>query len=95
MLLFHFIDSEHIHAILRALAAVSSHAYYVQMAVAWAVAECYVKQPQATLPYLERYALDDFTHNKAIQKITESRRVSAEDKAMLRAMKRKPARPRT
>ena len=33
--------------------------------------------------------LDDFTYNKAIQKMLESYRVSAEDKEMLRGMKRK------
>ena len=33
--------------------------------------------------------LDDYTYNKAIQKMLESYRVSAEDKEMLRGRKRK------
>ena len=35
-------------------------------------------------------ALDEWTHNKAIQKAVESRRIPAEQKDRLRAMKRRP-----
>jgi hypothetical protein len=38
---------------------------------------------------LQENNLDDFTHNKAIQKIRESFRVSKEDKEMLNGLKRK------
>ena len=59
------------------------------MAVAWAVSIAYVKYPAVTEAYLHRSHLDDFTYNKAIQKATESRRVSEADKQRIRAMKRK------
>ena len=39
--------------------------------------------------FLLKNELDDFTYNKAIQKMLESYRVSAEDKEMLRGIKRK------
>ena len=42
-----------------------------------------------TLAYLRDSRLDDWTYNKALQKITESYRVSPEGKAQIRAMKRK------
>lgn len=62
--------------------------YYVNMARAWYVAEALVKQPTATLALLERrpLALDAWTHNKALQKARESRRVPSELKAHLRAL---------
>ncbi|MDD3221332.1 MAG: DNA alkylation repair protein [Clostridia bacterium] len=63
--------------------------YYVQMAVAWAVSVFYVKLPELTGAYIESNHLDDFTHNKAIQKICESYRVTKEEKVFLRTLKRK------
>ena len=62
--------------------------FYVQMAVAWAVSVCYVHFPERTEEFLKRHRLDTFTHNKAIQKIRESCRVSREDKERLLSLKR-------
>lgn len=47
------------------------------------------KYRDKTLAFLKTTALDDWTYNKAIQKMLESYRVSPEDKILLRAMKRK------
>ena len=45
-------------------------------------------QRERTLRFLETDSLDRFTHNKAIQKTIESRRVTDEDRAALRALRR-------
>ena len=74
---------------LKILQAMKHEDYYVKMGVAWAISIFYIKQPQLTLPLLQENNLDDFTHNKAIQKIRESFRVSKEDKEMLNGLKRK------
>jgi 3-methyladenine DNA glycosylase AlkD len=74
---------------LKILQAIKHEDYYVKMGVAWAISIFYIKQPQLTLPLLQENNLDDFTHNKAIQKIRESFRVSKEDKEMLNGLKRK------
>lgn len=63
--------------------------YYVKMAVAWAVSVCYVKFPEKTMEYLKNNTPEDFTYNKALQKITESLRVDREEKELIRSMKRK------
>ena len=63
--------------------------YYVKMAVAWAVSVFFVHSPEKTWQYLKDNRLDDFTFNKSLQKITESYRVTPQDKAKIRAMKRK------
>jgi 3-methyladenine DNA glycosylase AlkD len=74
---------------LKILQAIKHEDYYVKMGVAWAISIFYIKQPQLTLPLLQENNLDDFTHNKAIQKIRESFRVSKEDQEMLNGLKRK------
>ena len=63
--------------------------YYVKMAVAWGISVCFVHARSKTLSFLEQCPLDDFTYHKALQKIIESNRVSPEDKALMRSLKRK------
>ena len=63
--------------------------YYVRMMVAWYFATALAKQYDAALPYLEQGRLPLWTHNKAIQKGVESRRLSTEQKAYLRSLRRK------
>lgn len=63
--------------------------YYVNMICAWLAAECFVKQREATLKWLENNKLNSFTVNKAVQKCRDSFRVSPEDKEMLLKFKRK------
>ena len=58
------------------------------MAVAWTLSVCYVKFPEKTRTLMENNTMDDFTHNKTIQKIRESYRVSKEEKEELKALKR-------
>ena len=89
MILAHFINEEYIAQVLPTLDAVQHEAYYVKMAVAWAVSICFVKFPTQTMAYLHDNHLDDETYNKAIQKIIESRRVDEATKNRLRKMKRK------
>lgn len=57
--------------------------YYVNMIVAWLVAECFVKQREKTIKLLSNHKLNKFTINKAISKCRDSFRVSNEDKEML------------
>lgn len=89
MLLTYFTDDSHVQDALNLLTKLSSQDYYVRMAVAWAVSIFYIQQPKATLPLLQSNTLDTFTHNKSIQKICESRRISTETKQQLRLLKRR------
>lgn len=68
---------------------VSRPEYYVNMMRAWYFAEALAKQPAAAKEVIASGALDAWTHNKAIQKAVESRRIPAEQKDRLRAMKRR------
>lgn len=68
----HFVDEDHIDEILSICNEIHHDGYYVKMAVAWTLQVCYVKFPEKTSRLLENNGMDDFTHNKAIQKIRES-----------------------
>ena len=74
---------------LELVAAIDRPEHYVNMARAWYFSFALIRQPEATLPYFERRppALDAWTHNKALQKARESRRVTAEQKAYLQSLK--------
>lgn len=86
-MLDHFINEKYLERIFQSFDEIKHDGYYVKMAIAWAVSICYIKFPKQTWEYLEMKTLDDFTHNKAIQKIRESYRVSKEEKAQLLALK--------
>lgn len=88
-MLSHFTDSAHIDEVLRCCNGIRNEGYYAKMGVAWTVQVCYVKFPEKTRIFLETDDLDDFTHNKAIQKIRESLQVSREEKEALNLLKRK------
>ena len=70
------------------VAAVESDEYYVKMMRAWYMAEALAKQPEAALPLIEAQKLDPWTHNKAIQKARESRRVPDDLKERLATLRR-------
>ncbi len=89
MLLNYYLDEEYAERVLRHLDQIQHEHYYVKMAVAWAISICYIKLPNVTYPYLQQNRLDDFTFNKALQKIVESQQVDQQTRQMIRAMKRK------
>ena len=88
MAMQYFIDEEHIEELFSLYNAIRHEGYYVRMGVAWALSVCFVRFPERTLAYLKQNTLDNFTYNKALQKIIESYRVDAGTKDVIRAMKR-------
>lgn len=89
MLLDFYIEENYIDQVLISLDGVKHEGYYVKMAVAWTISTCYIKFPGKTMDYLKNNSLDDFSYNKALQKITESLRVDNDAKTLIRSMKRK------
>lgn len=88
MALTHYCREDCAREVFSLLDGIESREYYVRMAVAWAVSVFFVKVPELTWEYLKDNRLDDWTYNKALQKITESLRVDRETKMQIRAMKR-------
>lgn len=88
LLLNYYIDEAYIDTTLNLLQQAVHPGYYVKMAVAWALSVCYVQFPEKTLRCMKEGNFEDFTYNKALRKITESYRVSKEEKAFIRSLKR-------
>ena len=87
MLMQHFLDEAFDSEYPEMVAGVKSDEYYINMMIAWYFATALAKQYKAVLPYIEEQRLTDWTHNKAIQKAIESRRISDEQKLYLRSLK--------
>ena len=87
MLLDYYVNDDYIDKTLAALSDINTAAYYSSMAVAWAVAECYIKFPDMTEPYIMEKRFDRDTHNRAIRKICDSYRVDSAEKEKLKGYK--------
>lgn len=87
MLMDHFITDSYIVRLIEVFSSMRPAGYYASMAVAWAVSACYVRYPELVTDLLASHKLDKDTQNRAIQKIVDSLRVTAEDKNKVRAFK--------
>ncbi|MCR5774927.1 MAG: DNA alkylation repair protein [Lachnospiraceae bacterium] len=87
MLMQHFLDENFDTKYSDMVAEVRSEEYYVNMMIAWYFATALAKQYELVLPYLEDKRLDDWVHNKVIQKSAESFRITDEQKAYLKTLK--------
>ncbi len=88
MMLDFYITEEYIDKVLEILNNVKHKGYYVKMAIAWTIQVAFVKFPEKTFELLENNKIDDWTYNKALQKIIESYRVDEETKKIIKNMKR-------
>ncbi len=87
MLLCHYVNEEYIERTLSVLWAMNTTEYYVSMGVAWAAAECFIRFPEHTLPYIKSKTFDKETQNRTIQKIFDSYRVDKQQKEQLKKYK--------
>lgn len=88
ILMSYFLDDDFKPDYLDIPASVHSEEYYVRMMIAWFFAIALAKQWDTAIKYIEDHRLDVWTHNKAIQKARESRRVTPKQKEYLKSLKR-------
>lgn len=85
IILFKLINDEYIDRILSLIKLKKDEKeYYVNMAISWLIAECFVKFRDKTLNIIQERKLNSFVCNKAISKCRDSFRVSNEDKELLK-----------
>lgn len=89
LLLDYYIESNYIDIIFELCDTYNTNDYYVEMSVAWLISICYIKEKDKTNKYLDSNKLNDFTYNKALQKIIESKRITKQEKNILRNKKRR------
>ncbi len=88
MLMSFYLDDAFQEEYLSWVAQVQSEEYYVQMMQAWYFATALAKQWDRTILYVQNNQLGTWVHNKTIQKAIESRRISTQQKQLLRTLKR-------
>lgn len=87
MLMVHFLDGDFQPDYLSWVADATGGDYYIRMMVAWYFATALAKQWGDAFPYIAQGHLDPRTHNKAIRKAVESRRLTEEQKERLRRLR--------
>lgn len=88
MILDFYIEEDYIEKDLKTFEKITNQAYYVQIAVAWAISICLIKFYDITLEFLQTANLDKFTYNKALQKAIESYRITDSQKQFLKKIKK-------
>lgn len=88
-LMRYYLDDAFLPEYLELAAGIRSEEYYVNMMTAWFFATALAKQYDAAVVYIEERRLDEWTHNKTIQKAVESYRLTDAQKAYLKTLKRK------
>jgi len=88
LLLNFYVNDEYIDNIIIEFSKIKLDDYYVKMALAWLIQVCYIKYPIKTIDFLRFNKIDNWTHNKAIQKIRESLKVTPKEKEKLNYLKR-------
>ena len=87
ILLNYYLHDIYIDKALELVFKVKSNDYYVKMAIAWFMSSAYIKYKEKTLVYLVNIK-DDFIYNKTLSKITDSTRISKEEKKFIKSLKR-------
>lgn len=88
LLLDFYVDEDYIEKIFSLSSSITNDNYYVKMANAWLISKCFDKFREKTKIFLNHNDLDNWTYNKAIQKIIESRTTTSEEKIILKSMKK-------
>ena len=89
MLMRYYLDDAFQPEYLSMVSKVLSQEYYVNMMIAWYFATALAKQYEAAIPYLQEEKMDQWVHNKTIQKAVESYRITEEQKIYLKQLRRK------
>ena len=89
MMMAHYREEPYLHQVMAAYRAFHHEGYYARMGAAWGLATLWLFARDDALAILRDDLWDDFTHNKAIQKLRESYRVSEADKALALSLRRR------
>ena len=88
MLMKHFLGQEFDVSYCEMVKNISLDNYYVKMVSAWYFATALYTNWDEVIIYLEEHRLDEWIHNKTIQKAIESHRITPQQKNYLRTLKK-------
>lgn len=88
IILFNFIKTSYVNECFEQIKGLKNEKeYYVNMAVAWFVCECVIKEYEKTIKFLKQNNLNKFTLEKSISKCQDSFRIDGEKKKFLKELK--------
>lgn len=87
MLLDYYMDDHWLFKTVEALEEMQADKYYAKMAIAWAMAECYLHLPKEMMPVIRNNSLDPTIQRMTLQKIIESRTIPEEMREEFRTMR--------
>lgn len=89
ILLKNFISDNEIDFVFSTISKMNNEKkYYVNMAIAWLLCDCFIKQREKTLNFIKNNTVNNFVFNKFVSKCCDSFRVNNEDKQTLMLMKK-------
>ena len=84
IILFKLVNADYIDDVLAIVDSLQNETeYYVNMAVAWLLCDCWIKQREKTWIFVQSHALQTFVAKKFVSKCRDSYRVSVVDKQLL------------
>lgn len=88
MLLNYYVEESYLKSLYQIFDTIVNNDYYVEMALAWAISNCYIKYPEQTIEYLKKSKISNSTYKKTIQKICDSKKVNLNYKNIVRKLVR-------
>ena len=87
MYLTYYLGDKYLEDVLTFFETIEHDDYYVKMAVAWALSIAFIKNEEKLTAFFQETNINRWTYNKALQKIIESRQITAEMKQKVRNWK--------
>ena len=85
----YFIIDKYVDNIIEIITKINIHTYYIDMAIAWLIAELAITQYDKIIKIFKNCQLDKFIINKAISKIRDSYRIEQAKKDYLTKFRQK------
>ena len=83
LLIYYYVEEKYLKEIFNICLSNNNNKYYVNMALAWLLCECFIKYPDETKEFLKNNKINDFVLKKTISKINDSYQVKKENKLKL------------
>ena len=87
--MIHYEDRESTLALIEDILSHDHEGHYYRMGAAWVFSFCFIRERDDALEALGSNRMEVWTHNKSIQKIRESLRVTGEDRELVARLRRR------
>ena len=89
LLINYYVEDEFLEKIFKRILKTKGEEYYIDMAKAWLLCECFIKNQEKTYSFLENEVISFSILTKTVQKVCDSYRVSPLEKEKLKKLRAK------